>query len=82
MSEANTRTMVLAAIKKVAPDTDDEDLTDDADIRDDLDLDSMDFLNLIVAVKKDLGVEIPEADYPQVATVGALCAYLSERGAK
>jgi acyl carrier protein len=51
-------------------------LPDDADLRDELDLDSMDFLNLLIAVKEATGVEVPERDYPQVRTLAGLVAYV------
>jgi acyl carrier protein len=41
-----------------------------------LDLDSMDFLNFMIGLHERTGVEIPELDYPQVATVEGCAAYL------
>jgi acyl carrier protein len=35
---------------------------------DQLDIDSMDFLNFAIGLNKELGVEVPEADYPKVAS--------------
>ena len=43
------------------------------------DLDSMDILNLAVAIHDRTGIDIPEADYPKLATLAGAIAYLSER---
>jgi len=51
-------------------------LRGDEDIRDQLDLDSMDFLNVLVAIAEQLRVEIPERDYAKVRTLDALVAYV------
>ena len=44
--------------------------------RDQLDLDSMDFVNFLVAVDEALGVETPEKDYPKLATIDQCGSYL------
>lgn len=75
----NVRAEILDALVGVAPDVDPESLGDGDDLRDDLDLDSMDFLNLLVAVHERLGVEVPEADYTRVRTLGQLVEYVSAR---
>jgi acyl carrier protein len=48
----------------------------DIRIRDQLDLDSMDFLNFLIAVHEATGVDIPEADYPKLRTLNDLATYL------
>ena len=37
----------------------------------------MDFLNFVIAISKQLGVAIPEADYGKVATLGKCSAYVA-----
>ncbi len=49
------------------------------DLREQTDLDSMDFLNLVIGLHQTLGVEIPEADYPRLATLDGLAAYLAAK---
>jgi acyl carrier protein len=63
----------------VAPDVDANALDPGADFREELDLDSMDVLNLVVGLHEATGIEIPERDYPELTTVDACVAYLSER---
>lgn len=70
------RSTVRAAIARVAPEIDPDTIGDDEQFRDDAGLDSMDFLNVLAAIAEQTGVEVPEADYPQVTTIGALASYL------
>jgi acyl carrier protein len=55
------------------------DVGDDDHIQDDLDLDSMDVLNLVSALHERLGVDIPERDYPEIATLARAADYLASR---
>lgn len=50
-----------------------------ADLREALDIDSMDFLNFIIAVHRRLGVEIPELDYPKLRTLDGAIGYLTTK---
>jgi acyl carrier protein len=47
------------------------------DLRDQLDIDSMDFLNFVIALHERLGVDVPERDYPQLATFDGCVEYLA-----
>ena len=49
------------------------------DIAPDLELDSMDVLNLVTALHRRLNVDIPETDYPQIATLALAVSYLTAR---
>jgi acyl carrier protein len=73
------RATVLRALGEVAPEADLATLEPDVPFREQLDLDSMDFLNFVVALHGALGVEVPEADYPRLATLDACLAYLDAR---
>ena len=74
----DNRTIVLAAITKVAPDVDPSTLHGDVEFREQADLDSMDFIGILTAVFESTGVEVPELDYPLVTTVDAFARYLDE----
>lgn len=74
----SARDTVTGAIRAIAPELDDADLTDDAHLQQDLDLDSMDFLDVVTELCQRTGLAIPEADYPQLATVGACTAYVEQ----
>lgn len=70
------RPEVRTAIARIAPDVDPSEIADDTPFRDDAGLDSMDFLNVLAEIAKQTGVEVPERDYPQVSTIGALAEYV------
>jgi acyl carrier protein len=70
--------LVLRELAKIAPEASTE-IDPDTDLREQIDLDSMDILNLMIAVNAATGVDIPEADYPQLATLNGCVAYLRER---
>ena len=72
------RATFIADLIAVAPDIDAESLRDNDHLQDDLGLDSMDFLNLVSALHKRLGLPIPEADYPRLATTAQAVAYLDQ----
>jgi acyl carrier protein len=60
----------------LAPEADPDTLSDDGDLREALDLDSMDFLNFVIALNKASGADIPEADYPKLFTMKGVVTYL------
>jgi acyl carrier protein len=81
MTTDEMRAVVLEVLGDVAPEIDPAEVSDETDFRDDLELDSMDFLNLVIGLHERLGVEIPEADYPALATLGGCTRYLVEKSA-
>lgn len=71
------RAAVLEALLDVAPDVDAAGLDAARPFRDQFDFDSMDQLNFVVGLHKRLGIDVPEADYPQLATLAGCFDYLS-----
>jgi acyl carrier protein len=71
-------TLVVDAVRQVAPDVD-PGVDPDADLQADLDLDSMDLLNVVIAIRDRTGVEIPERDYGSLTSVGRLAEYVVAR---
>jgi acyl carrier protein len=69
--------VVLAAIRKVAPEADPAALDRQADIRDELDIDSMDFLAYVTAIHRELGVDIAEHDYPKLVSIDGAVKHLA-----
>ena len=63
----------------MAPELDEAALKADKSFRDQLDIDSMDFLNYVIALHEALGIDIPESDYASVASIDGAVAYLSAR---
>lgn len=80
MNEQDARDAVRAAIRMVAPDVELDEMSGDARFRQDLELDSLDFLRLVETIDSATGVDIPERDYPAVATVNGLIGYLAAHG--
>jgi acyl carrier protein len=76
VTAGDLRAVVLAALGAIAPEADLAALKGDVAFRDQLDLDSMDLLNFVVGLHAALGVDIPEADYPKLATLDGCLEYL------
>jgi acyl carrier protein len=81
MTRDEIRATVLRTLKEIAPESEMAAVAPDVPFRDQLDLDSMDYLNFVIALHAALGVEIPEADYPKLATLEACVDYLAAAAA-
>lgn len=79
MSGTDFRQILLEEIGKIAPETEGMAADPDADLRETFDLDSMDFLNLVAAIHKRLGIDVPEAEYARLSSLNAASAYLAKR---
>ena len=79
MNDQELRAGVVACIRSIAPEVDADDLAPDRPLRVQVDLDSMDWLNVILALDQRFGVPIPEADYPKLTTLYAIVHYLADR---
>jgi acyl carrier protein len=79
MTPTEIREAVFRVLGAIAPEFESDQIRPELDLRDQLDLDSMDFLNFVIGVHKELHVEIPEADYPKLGTLNGCIAYLSAR---
>ncbi len=72
-------TATRRALAGIAPEADFDTLAPDADLQEELDLDSMDFLNFLIALGELTGVHVPESDYALVRTFGGCVAYVAAR---
>ncbi len=79
MSEADIRKVVQEELNNIAPEIDIATVDPAADLRETIDIDSMDFLNLVTALHHRTGLEIPEIDYPKLATLSGMVAYLEAK---
>jgi acyl carrier protein len=77
MTPGELERTVLDALGEVAPEADLEAIERDVPLRDQLDIDSMDFLNFVIAVNERTGIDIPESDYASLATLDGCLEYLS-----
>jgi acyl carrier protein len=79
MTAANVRQIVIDIISDIAPDEDTTGIDDSKSLREQLDLDSMDFLDIVMELRKRHKVEVPQEDYPKLATLESCVAYLSPK---
>ena len=76
MTTAEIREAVLEILEGIAPDEDLSELKDDVPFRQQLELDSMDFLDIVMDLRKKYRVQIPEDDYVELASMNSTVTYL------
>ena len=79
MTKDKIRETVLRVLGQIAPEADLSEIRPNIRIRDQLDIDSMDLLNWVIGLHKELKVDIPEVDYPRLATLDGCVDYLAAR---
>jgi acyl carrier protein len=79
MTEAELKRLVLDALVSVAPELDEASLAPDKSFREQLDIDSMDFLNYLIALHEALKIDIPESDYTQLTSINSAISYLVKK---
>jgi acyl carrier protein len=76
MTDADLADIVSQALYSIAPDLKGEVIDFEVPLRDQFEIDSMDFLNFIIALNKATGIEIPEKAYPEFQCLSGAVAYL------
>jgi acyl carrier protein len=79
MTADQVKQIVIDIINEIAPDEDTSDLKGEVNLRDQMDLDSMDFLDIVMELRKQHGIEVPEADYPRLASLDSCAEYLTPK---
>ena len=78
-----TREEIITAIRDIittiAPDEELDGLDTARPLRDQIELDSMDFLDIVMELRKQHNIEVPEADYPELASLATCAAYLTPK---
>ncbi len=82
MTDEDTRGAVLSVLTRIAPEVDPDDISDDALLRDQVDLDSMDWLNFLRGIHRQLHVDIPESDYASLRTLADVVGYVEKNGSR
>jgi acyl carrier protein len=77
MTPGEIKEVILDILEGIAPDEDLSGLKDDVPLREQLELDSMDFLDIVMELRKRYRVQIPEDDYAELATMTSTVKYLS-----
>ena len=76
MTEDQVQQIVIDIINEIAPDEDTTGLKPEVNLRDQMDLDSMDFLDIVMELRKQHGIEVPEAEYRQLESLDSSAEYL------
>ena len=71
--------LLFEELRRIAPELEAGDVDPDKLLRDQVDLDSMDWLNFLIAVHQRFKVEIAESDYATLATLDQIAAYVVAR---
>ena len=79
MNQDEVRKGVLAELMRIAPELEAGELVPGKLLREQVDLDSMDWLNFLVALHERFKAEIPESDYAKLGTLDQVVTYLSDR---
>ena len=77
MAPDEIRGVVLEILEDISPDEDLSQLNDEEAFRDQLEMDSMDFLDIVMELRKRYRIQIPEEDYPQLANMSSTVTYLT-----
>lgn len=79
MTSEDVKQAVIDIINDILPEGDCSNVDPAVKLRDQLDLDSMDFLDIVMELRKQYKVEVPEAEYPKLATLDSCVEYLSPK---
>jgi acyl carrier protein len=79
MNEEDINKTLLSILGDIAPEADLSALSPTRSIRDQVDIDSMDYLNFLIAIEATLKVDVPERDYGRMSSMKEAVSYLAER---
>lgn len=82
MTKDDCKKLVIDIISDIAPDEDLSAIKPEIKLRDQLQLDSMDFLDIVMELRKRHGIEVPENDYGQLASLESCAEYLTPKFAQ
>ena len=77
--EQQARKIILEIIAVVAPDADLSAVKGDVRLRDQFDMDSMDFLDIVMELRKRYKIEVPKEEYPLLETLDSCVSYLAPK---
>ena len=79
MTPGEIREVIKDILEDIAPDENLDNLVDETAFREQLELDSMDFLDIVMELRKRYSVNVPEEDYPQLASMASTVTYLTPK---
>lgn len=77
MTPPQIRQVIIDILERIAPDEDLSSLNDAVPFREQMELDSMDFLDIVMELRKLYRIQIPEADYVHLGSMDSTVAYLT-----
>jgi acyl carrier protein len=77
MNPEQIRQVILDILEQITPDEDLSNLNDDVPFREQLELDSMDFLDIVMELRKQYRVQIPEDEYVHLGSMASTVEYLT-----
>jgi acyl carrier protein len=77
MTPDDARALLARLFHGVAPEIDLDQIDPAEALQEAAELDSMDFLNLVNALYDETGIDVPEHDYPRIATIDGFVAYVA-----
>jgi len=79
MTPADIREEIIDILSDIAPDEDLSGLEDSKSFREQMELDSMDFLDIVMELRKRHRVQIPEDEYTNLASMASTVSYLEPK---
>jgi len=79
MTKDQVKDIVLKIIAEIAPDEDLSSIDPSVRLRDQLELDSMDFLDIVMELRKQYNIEVPEGEYQELASLDSCANYLQPK---
>jgi acyl carrier protein len=79
MTAAEIKEAITSILADIAPDEDLSDLKEDVPFREQLELDSMDFLDIVMELRKRYRIQIPETEYTELSSMASTVRYLEPR---
>jgi acyl carrier protein len=76
MTESEIRKAVIDILSEISPDEDFTSLNDEVSFREQFEMDSMDLLDIVLELRKQFKVQIPEEDYPKLDNMNSTVQYL------
>ena len=76
MTDGEIKAAIIEILSDIAPDEDLSELKEDVAFRDQLELDSMDFLDIVMELRKRYRIQIPEEEYTELASMSSTVKYL------
>ena len=77
--EIRVRGAIMGIVMVIAPDADLSNVKDNVRLRDQIDMDSMDFLDVVMELRKRYKIEVPKEDYMKLATLDGCVEYLTPK---